>query len=89
MNNILCIEDLRGKSVGTETGTTSEMFLKKVGAKIVSFNDIEDAYQSVKDKELDAAVFDSPNVIYFSKLKGDGRVTVIEKLFDKQYYGFE
>lgn len=88
MNNISCLEDLRGLSVGTESGTTSETILRKVGAKVVLFDNIEQAYKEVINKKLDASIFDSPNVLYFSENEGKDKVTVIDKLFDKQYYGF-
>lgn len=85
--NISSYRDLRGKKVGTKDGTTSVPILEKVGANIITFGSIDEAYDSLLSNDLDAVVFDAPSVLYFSKTKGKDKVTVLEETFDPQYYG--
>lgn len=88
VSNISCPEDLRGKIVATKKGTTSEDLLREVGAKVITFEHIDDAYVALVDGDVKAVLFDSPSVMYFSEHEGKDKVIAVDKLFDKQYYGF-
>ncbi len=87
-------EDLAGKVVATKQGTTSIETLNALGAKVVTYETIEEAYNKLlfpgidENPKLTAVVFDAPSIIHFSRGKGAGKVTVVGDTFDKQYYGF-
>lgn len=79
--------DLNNKSVGAVEGSTSESVVRKVGAKIIQVPSIGDAYQKLKNAEIDAVVFDAPAVIWYEKNDTDDRLDIVGELFDKQKYG--
>jgi len=80
--------DLRYRLVATVEGTTSVPALEKLGAVVVPAKTIDLAYQKLLNEEVDALVFDAPTILYYSRKKGAGRVSVVGPLFDIQYYGF-
>lgn len=84
------VEDLSDKKVATVTGSTSVAPVRRVGAEIVSVSDIEDAYEALAEKRVDAVVFDAPVLEYYAQSKkGKGaNVSLVGTLFDKQKYGF-
>lgn len=88
LSNISCPEDLRGKIVATKSGTTSEQILEAIGAKIITFENIDKAYIALIDGKAQAVVFDSPSIMYFAEHDGKGKVLAVEQVFNKQYYGF-
>ena len=80
-------EDLRGKSVATIRATTSVKTLKDFGALVVEVLRPEEAYSKLLNGEVDAVVYDSPNLLYYASNGGVGKVTIVGDLFDQQYYG--
>ena len=87
-SDITC-DDLTGKLVATQENTISESYLKKLGATVVSFDDIDVAYAQVASGELGIAVFDSPNVMYHvnTRGKGKGKIKTSGELFYPHYLG--
>jgi len=87
--SISCPKDLRGKIVGTKAGTTSVEILEELGAKVVVFPYIQDAYRELTkpNSKIDAVVFDAPNVRYYAANEGKGKAAIVGDLFDKQNYG--
>jgi polar amino acid transport system substrate-binding protein len=79
--------DLLNKNVVTVEGSTSESILKRVGAKIVTALNIQEAYTKLKKEEVDAVVFDAPAVLYFEKNDKDNNIEIVGEIFDKQQYG--
>lgn len=86
--SITCPADLRGKLVGTQAKTTSVAALDKLGARVAAFPTIDEAYDRLGTGELDAVVYDFPNVKNFVKTRGDGKVVAVGGVFNIQYYGF-
>lgn len=80
-------KQLSGKLVATQKDTTSVKVLKQLGANIVEVDDIKKAIDKLLKKEIDAVVFDAPDLLYYAKNEGEGKVAVIGDLFCKQYYG--
>jgi len=78
---------LSGKLVATLKDTTSVKALKHLGVNIVEVDDMKKAFDKLLDKEVEAVVFDAPNILYYAKNEGRGKVAVTGELFDKQYYG--
>jgi polar amino acid transport system substrate-binding protein len=87
LSSIKTENDLNGKSVITQTGTSSVFEFKKLGARVIEANTIEEAYKLLLSKRGDAFVFDAPVIMEYAKKYSD-KVMVVGDLFDKQYYGF-
>ena len=81
-------DNLPGKVVGTEKGTTSETYLKKLGCDVKGFDRIDEAYKNLGDKKLDAVVFDMPTMKYLVKNEGKNKFAISGGVFDRQAYGF-
>lgn len=69
--------DLAGKRVGVKQGTVGATYMKaNVKATYIEFPNIDNAYLDLRVGHLDAVVHDSPNVMYYVKVAGDGKVKV-------------
>lgn len=77
---------LAGKVVATKKDTTSVQSLKKYGASVIAVEDISEAYEMLLKKQVDAVVFDAPDLLYYAKGAGEGKVALVGELFDRQYY---
>lgn len=86
--NIENPSDLKGKMVSTVKDTTSEAVLKSLGAIVVPVTTIDEAYKKLKNNQVDAVVFDSPVLIYYSLNEGADWADISGELFEKQEYGF-
>jgi polar amino acid transport system substrate-binding protein len=80
-------DDLPGRSVGTTRGSTSAAYLYMVNAQVREFNNVEDVYKALLDRQLDAVVFDAPVLLYYAAHGGQGRVQVVGKPFHQEDYG--
>lgn len=88
---IIKFSDLAGKKVGLKQGTAAASFMKsKVKANYVEFPNIDNAYLDLQAGNLDAVVHDSPNVLYYVKTAGDGKVKTTGETDSilPQQYGF-
>jgi polar amino acid transport system substrate-binding protein len=81
-------ENLPGKLVATEEGTTSESYLRNIGCNVQAVKRIEDAYDLLGQNKVEAVVFDMPTIMYFVKNKGKNKFRVSGQMFDRQTYGF-
>ena len=80
-------EDLPGKRVATVSGSTSASYLRDIGAKTIEVPDIDKAYSSLLDGEVDAIVYDSPVLQYYSTHDGKGKFETIGEVFKRESYG--
>jgi len=80
-------KQLSGKLVATQRDTTSVKVLKHLGANVVEVDDIKKAFDKLLEKEVEAVVFDAPDLLYYAKNEGKGKVAITGELFDNQYYG--
>jgi glutamine transport system substrate-binding protein len=81
-------EDLTGKTIATKTGTTGYNFASTLDAEIVPFPEIDAAYQELLNDRADAVIFDAPNIVYYIKEQGEGKVkTVGDILPGEEQYG--
>jgi len=85
--NIQGPEDLAGKQVGVIKGTTSEEYLRDGPSNLFKFEDADQMYKALLVKAVDAVVYDAPVLKYFANTIGKGKVEVVGKLFEQQYYG--
>lgn len=85
---IRSIADVDGKTVGTRQGSTSHDYLREhTEAEIEAFPGIVNAYLDVKNKRLDAALYDLPNVKYSIAQNGDGKLKTVGDVLQGQSYG--
>ncbi|WP_447927514.1 transporter substrate-binding domain-containing protein [Vreelandella sp. EE27] len=84
------LEDLQGLSIATKIGSTSYNFLQEElgdDAEITPYPDTPDMYMALLGRNVDAVLYDAPNVAYFSQTRGDGRTKVVGPLYEGQQYG--
>ncbi len=80
--------DLKGKVVAVKTGTVAADYAKTLGVKTLSqFPNIDQAYLEVVTGGADAAIHDTPNVLYFIKTAGNGRVKAVGANVKAAFYG--
>lgn len=88
---IASVDDLAGKRVACKIGSTSYDFLQmRVGDKageIIPYPDSTDMYMALMSGSVDAVLYDAPNVSYFAKTRGRGRVKTVGPLYQGQQYG--
>ncbi|MCX6713518.1 MAG: transporter substrate-binding domain-containing protein [Candidatus Vogelbacteria bacterium] len=80
-------QDLNGKTVATLKNATSEKTLRTFGAKVVTVNQIELAYEKLRKNQVEAVVFDAPILDYYAKNQGAEWAKVVGETFDQQKYG--
>jgi len=85
--NIKGPDDLPGKRVATVTGSTSAAYLRQKNAKVLEFDKLTDAYDTLLQKKADAVVFDAPVLLYYAAHDGKGKVQLIGNIFRKESYG--
>ena len=80
-------EDLAGKRVAVTKGSTAAKLVGGLRAEAVEFSKIDEVYQALHDKSVDAVVFDSPVLMHYAANEGKGRVTLVGPPFGKEDYG--
>lgn len=82
------VEDLKNKTVAAKIGTTGYEYLSKVkGIKeIQAFPDIDDAFQALLDRKVDAVVYDAPGIDYYTKHEGADKVKAVGGELTKEHY---
>lgn len=87
---ITAVDDLKGRRVASKIGSTSYDFLqRRVGeaAEVVPYPDSADMYMALMSGSVDAVLYDAPNVGYFARTRGRGRVKTVGPLYEGQQYG--
>jgi len=78
--------DLLGRRVAVLEGTTSAQFMDRLDANLMTYVRIADAYNALIAGQVDAVVYDAPNMQYFAKNAGAGKVTVVGNPFMTQNF---
>jgi glutamine transport system substrate-binding protein len=88
-NQIKTAQDLKDKTVAVKIGTATVDYLKAnvPSAKLKLFPNIDNAFLELQTGRVDAVVHDTPNVQYFAKTGGEGRVKVVGSLKSGDFYG--
>jgi glutamine transport system substrate-binding protein len=88
-NAITTAKDLEGKMVAVKIGTATVDYLKAnvPNAKLKLFPNIDNAFLELATGRVDAVVHDTPNLQYFAKTGGEGRVKVVGSLKSGDFYG--
>jgi glutamine transport system substrate-binding protein len=81
-------EDLAGKVVAVKLGTATVDYVESLNPKkVVKFPNIDQAYLEVATGGADAAMHDTPNVLYYIKTAGKGRVKAVGPDVKAAQYG--
>jgi len=83
-------DDLEDKKVGTKIGSTSYDYLMKnleADDGVTPYPGSADMYMALMSGAIDAVFYDAPNVGYFARTKGEGKVKTIGPLYEGQQYG--
>ncbi|QEA13410.1 glutamine ABC transporter substrate-binding protein GlnH [Comamonas sp. NLF-7-7] len=88
-STIKTAKDLDGKTVAVKTGTVGVDYMKAnvPGAKLKLFPNIDNAFLELATGRIDAVVHDTPNVQYYAKTAGAGKVKVTGSLKSGDFYG--
>lgn len=87
-NAIQGLEDLKGKKVSAQIGTTGSLMASTIeGAKAVDFNHTPETFMEVKSGGVDAAINDLPVVQYFLKTEEGKDFKQVGPLLKTEYVG--
>ncbi|WP_417513050.1 transporter substrate-binding domain-containing protein [Marinobacter sp.] len=84
------LSNLEGLKIGSKIGSTSYDFLKKnldENDGVTPYPGSSDMYMALMSGAVDAVFYDAPNVGYFARTKGEGKVKTVGKLYEGQQYG--
>ncbi len=83
---IFSVEDLRGRKVGVQLGTTGEKMAKSLaGLLVFSFDNIGAAFIDMENGQIDAILNDWPTTNEYIRLKGTAKT--VGEILSKEYYG--
>ncbi|MBX5204124.1 glutamine ABC transporter substrate-binding protein GlnH [Rhizobium sp. NZLR1] len=82
-------EDLKGKTLAVKTGTSATDYAKEnfKDTELRLFPNSDNAYLEVATGRADAAMHDTPNVLYYIKTNGQGKVKTVGSQMMAQQYG--
>jgi polar amino acid transport system substrate-binding protein len=80
-------EDLPGKKVATTRGSTAALALGELRADVFEIAKIEEAYEALNDRRVDAVVFDAPVLLFYAAREGKGRAQLVGPTFRREDYG--
>jgi polar amino acid transport system substrate-binding protein len=76
-------EDLPGKRVGTLTNSISADYLRAHNAQVQEFARLDELYQALLDKKVDAVLLGAPPLRYYAAREGKGLVKLVGPEFNK------
>lgn len=78
-STVTSVEDLKGKILATKTGTSATDYAKEhfKDTELRQFPNIDNAYLELQTGRVDAAMHDTPNVLYYVKTAGGGKVKAV------------
>jgi polar amino acid transport system substrate-binding protein len=81
-------EDLAGKRVGVQLGTTGDIWLtEETGAEVVRYDENTLAFQALANGDVDAAVADGPTAIDIVKANPEMNLLVLPGVYTDEEYG--
>jgi polar amino acid transport system substrate-binding protein len=86
-NDINGPRDLAGRRVAAIADSTSAHYLAGQSIDFVPFEHLEEAYQAVETRHVDALVHDAPILLYYASHDGRGKVQVVGSVFREENYG--
>jgi polar amino acid transport system substrate-binding protein len=86
-NEIKSKDDLAGKSIGGQIGTTGIIEAQKIsGAKVKTFDDVGFAFQDLLNGQLDSVIADQPVALGYVN-KSQGKLKMVGPVFTDEYFG--
>lgn len=85
---IINVEQLGGKKAATISGSPAETFLAENNTKEVAVENLNEAMSKLHDKEVDAVVYDRPQLLYYLQNHKDDGLHISNAEYYKQGYGF-
>jgi polar amino acid transport system substrate-binding protein len=80
-------DDLSGRTVGGQIGTTGIIEAQKIpGAKVKTFDDVGFAFQDLVNGQLDAVIADNPVAIGYVN-KNKEKLKTVGPVFTDEYFG--
>lgn len=88
-SDIKSTDDLKGKTLSLKTGTSAANYAKEhfTDTTLRRFPNIDNAYLELQTGRVDAAMHDTPNVLYYIKEAGQGRVKTVGEQMQAHEYG--
>ena len=81
-------DDLAGKKVGVQLGTTGDIWLtEKTKAEVVRYDENTLAFQALAAGDVDAAVADGPTVIAIIQANPEMKLKVLPGVYTEEQYG--
>lgn len=80
-------DDLPGKRAATTRGSTAAAWLREQRAEVVEVTRFAEATEALRERRVDAVVFDAPVLLYYAAHEGKGQVQVVGPTFRKEDYG--
>jgi ABC-type amino acid transport substrate-binding protein len=80
--------ELPGKKVGAPRGTTAAKYLVRAGARTTQCDTIDECYSMLRNEQVVAVVFDAPVLQYYASTEGNGELTTVGPVFQRESYGF-
>lgn len=87
-SDIESVRDLEGKTLAVKTGTSASDYAEThfAGTELRKFPNIDNAYLELRTGRVDAAMHDTPNVLYYIAEAGNGQVKAVgEQMMAHQY----
>ena len=82
------VEQLSGRKVASIASSPSEAFLKEHKARVTGVSNLAEAMSKLKNKDVDAVVYDRPQLLYYMKNHKDEDVFIAKAEYFQQGYGF-
>lgn len=82
------IEQLSNRKAASISASPSEAFLREHGITAIGVSDLNEAVSKLKNKEVDAVVYDRPQLLYYLKNTHDESLYIAKAEYYKQGYGF-
>ncbi|MGN1101107.1 MAG: transporter substrate-binding domain-containing protein [Huintestinicola sp.] len=83
-NTVFSLDDLNGKVIGVQLGTTGDAYASDVTDKVERFNKGADAVQALKQGKVDAVLIDAePAKVY---VQNNSDLTILEETFAVEEY---
>lgn len=88
-SKIKSTSDLKGKTLAIKTGTSAADYAKAnfQGTELRQFPNIDNAYLELMTGRVDAAMHDTPNVLYYIATAGAGKAKAVGPQMMAQQYG--
>jgi polar amino acid transport system substrate-binding protein len=79
--------DLPGKTIATVKDTTSARYLADNGLPFTPVSSIDQAFALLREKKVQAVIYDSPVLRYHASHDGRGYEEVVGSIFENEQYG--